>query len=50
MSIPLYALIAGKPVDPEAAYHIQRTWRQIRQGEPQSQAPEPEKKPEAPAE
>ncbi len=50
MSIPFYALIANKPADPEAVYHIQRTWRQVRQGEPQSQASEPEKKPEVPPE
>ncbi len=33
-SVPLYALIQGRPATPEERYAILRTWRQVRQGIP----------------
>lgn len=31
-AIPIYALVANSPDTPEVRYHLERTWRQVRQG------------------
>lgn len=31
-AIPIYAIVANSPDTPEVRYHLERTWRQVRQG------------------
>lgn len=44
MTANLPAILSDKPYDPAGAYHVERTWRQVRQGPPPSPDPKPVKK------